>query len=141
MTPEILSVHDASPKFQRELEKIFGGLERAPGKNKWIAVVPFWNREWDIRRYPEFLRLIRAQQSKGWEIILHGYSHSHPQRPPWFHRFFATREGWEFHGLNYAETAALAQPALTIFEEAFGFRPGIHRAELEHYRGGAQGPG
>lgn len=121
--PKAVSVHDASPLFQAELEHLFRELEPLQAEHKWIAVVPEWNREWDIREHKNFLRLLQAQREKGWELVLHGCTHSHPLYPPWFSRFFASQQAWEFAGLNYEESRQLASRGLKIFEEAFGHMP------------------
>lgn len=118
-----MSVHDASPKFQKELEIIFDKLKEIKIKNKSIAIVPNWGYKWDIRKYPRFIWLMKKQEKEGWELLLHGYTHSHPKYVPWYNIFFGIKEGWEFYALNYDETKQLILKGLKIFEEVFGFKP------------------
>lgn len=118
-----LSVHDASPKFKKELEELFDKLKSVDIKNKSIAVVPNWNLKWDIRDYPEFVNLMKRKEKEGWELVLHGYSHSHPKYVPWYNIFFQSEESWELYKLSYKETKELAEKGLRIFEEAFGHKP------------------
>jgi len=118
-----LSVHDASPKFQKELEIIFDKLNDVKIKNRTIAIVPNWGYKWDIRKYPKFVQLMKQKEKEGWELVLHGYSHSHPNHIPWYDLFFQSKESWEFYKLSYEETKNLALKGLKIFEEVFGHRP------------------
>lgn len=122
--PKILSVHDASPKFQKELEVIF--QDRNFGANvpvKWIGVVPCWGGKWDIRQYPEFIKFLNDLRQRGWELVLHGYTHSNPQHPPFYKFLFKSDEIFEFHGLTRLEAERLLDSSLQMFQEAFGFLP------------------
>ena len=118
-----LSVHDASPKFQGELEIIFDELKNVDVRNKYIAIVPNWGHNWDIRDYPKFINLMKEKQKRGWELVLHGYAHSHLEYVPWYNIFLGLEESWEFHSLGYDETKELALKAMNIFRATFGYKP------------------
>lgn len=119
-----LSVHDASPRFQAELEIIFREYGNIEADHKWIAIVPNWEGKWDIRKHPSFLKLIKEQESKGWTLLLHGNTHSDPKYKPFYVRFFRNKNlCFEFFKLNYSESKLLAQIGMKIFEDAFGYLP------------------
>lgn len=118
-----LEIHDASPKFQEELENIFFNLKDCKVSNKIIAIVPYWNYKWNIMKYPKFVRLMKKKEKEGWELALHGYTHSHPQKIPWYSFLFQSKESWEFYKLNYKHTKVLAKKGLDIFKKTFGHMP------------------
>lgn len=115
MKPRI-EIHDVSPKFQKELEVIFNELK---DYNKIIAVVPNWEGKWDIRKYPEFIDLVKKQKGK---IYQHGYTHS--AKLPLLMKMLGWEYiGWEFNGLNEMECKEKIKKGEKILIEAFGRKP------------------
>ncbi len=121
--PRYLCIHDASPKFQNELELIFKKMSAIEAANKFIAVVPNWGEKWDIRKYPNFLNLIKEQEKLGWKIVLHGYSHTAVGKIPWFGSLIGSNECWEFYSLDYHQAKFRLKSGIDVFYEAFGYRP------------------
>lgn len=123
--PEIISVHDATPKYMEELKYLFQKKigETNPNVHRWIGIVPNWGGEWDIRKHPEFIDLMKMLQSQGWELVLHGLTHGRPSHPPFYKFLFKSKDIFEFRGLSKNEAEVKLQVAVNIFEEAFGFKP------------------
>src|SRR5919197_5912833 len=70
-TALIVTIHDACPAFSRRIFKFTDELEKL-GVNYNIAVIPFFNEQQDLPRFPKFVRQIK--KCKG-EIALHGLYH------------------------------------------------------------------
>lgn len=68
----IISVHDVSPIFIRELEVIFKKLKAV---KKEIFVVPNWDNRYDISKNKPFIKLVREEIRNDALLGLHGYSH------------------------------------------------------------------
>lgn len=112
----IIEIHDVSPKFQKELEIIF---DKFKDYDKIIAVVPNWEGRWDIREYPDFIKLVKKQKGK---IYQHGCTHS--AKLPFYMGLLGWNYiGWEFKGLNKKEIQERIKQGEKIIKEAFGKKP------------------
>jgi len=118
-----ISIHDATPRCLPQLRRLFDCVMDIPVTCRSVAIVPNWDLQWDVRAHPDFIEFMKELETGGWELVLHGYSHSHPKRTPIYNRIFRVRQGWEFYGLNYAESTTLLTKGLQAFREAFASEP------------------
>lgn len=118
-----IEVHDASPKYQKELKLIFNELDKKGLKENIIAIVPNWAGQFDIRKYPEFIQMIKEREKAGAELVLHGLTHKTGKNAHWYDFLFGDIDGWEFRDLNYNESKEKLIIGKKIFKEVFGYYP------------------
>lgn len=119
----LVSVHDVTPRHfaaLKDIDRLLGRL--GIGSCYSMLVVPnFWSA-WPLEEHPEFVEWLRARESDGVEMILHGFYH----RDQHTHRGAAARvkaglmtagEG-EFLGLGYADAAARISAGKAVLESA-----------------------
>jgi predicted deacetylase len=68
----IVTIHDACPTFSTKIFQLADELEDMKIKFN-IALIPFYNENEDLRRFPEFVEKIKSY--KQCEIALHGLYH------------------------------------------------------------------
>jgi len=102
-----LSVHDVTPRYQKELEVIFAALDQAGAPFRTELVVPDFQREYKITEFPDFIAMMQAEKAKGAELSLHGIHHDYA----------------EYFRFGYHQAKVTIDEGLTIFREAFGFSP------------------
>jgi predicted deacetylase len=118
-----VEVHDASPRYLRELRKIFNKLESMGVKEDLIAIVPNWAGQWDIRKHPDFIKLIKERERRGAELVLHGYTHKTDKKPHLYDFLLGNVDAFEFRDLKYEEARLKLRNAKQTFKAAFGHYP------------------
>jgi predicted deacetylase len=121
----VVCVHDVSPRHWDRLERIHEFLEAlgVGGRYSMLVVPDFW-REWPLRDHPEFCAWLRARQSEGVEMLLHGYTHrdetEHSSaRARLAARTMTAREG-EFYGLTHGEALDRIADGRALLEDILG---------------------
>jgi predicted deacetylase len=106
----IISIHDASPCFRKEIEIIFKELE---GINKSVLVTPLWNGVNAISK--DFSQLIAGE-----ELALHGLTHR-TEKKDYLGKMLlmSSQSSKEFYQLSKTETIHKIETAKKIFEDNF----------------------
>jgi hypothetical protein len=120
----LASIHDVSPRFESEVERLFERVTRLLGAPRLaMLVVPdFWGAA-PLAANPGFGRKLRAWAESGVEMFLHGWSHrddsSHVGAAAFKARHMTAGEG-EFLGLGRDEAARRMREGREIVENAIG---------------------
>jgi predicted deacetylase len=81
-----IEVHDVSPGYDEELREVIEVLERH--RNAFdravLFVIPNHGGRDPISLHPEFVNYLMRLESMGYELGLHGYSHTNPLTKPEF---------------------------------------------------------
>jgi predicted deacetylase len=105
--PSLLaSIHDVSPRFERQVDALIEELQPWVGMRFSMLVVPnYWGTA-PIRRGSAFATRLRAWSDAGAEVLVHGLYHRDEQQHSGFDRlragFMTAREG-EFLGISASE--------------------------------------
>jgi predicted deacetylase len=102
-----VSVHDVSPRFNKELEEIFTGLDKAGVKIRSELVVPDYQRQFKLAGHPDFVAMLKEHRNRGCDVSLHGIYHDYA----------------EFYRFNYDAAKKALRKGLDIWGEAFNFYP------------------
>jgi predicted deacetylase len=120
----LASIHDVSPRFESEIDRLLDLLRPHVGQRVAMLVVPNHWGDAPIVAGSPFAARLRQWADSGIEMFLHGYFHRDQAR----HRGAADRvrarymtagEG-EFLGLSRSEAAERIQAGRTIVEDAIG---------------------
>jgi len=121
----LVSIHDVSPCFQRQIDFLYDQLRSALGGNNLaMLVVPdFWRRA-PISEAPYFVQKLRRWADAGVEMMLHGWVHRDDQRHTHAGNAFKARyltagEG-EFLGLSRDEAMRRLRDGRLALEDAMG---------------------
>jgi predicted deacetylase len=119
----VVSIHDVSPFYEKELRQIFAQLDAIGLEKKNLLVVPNWKGEYPLRKHPKFADLIKKQFDTSSDCILHGYAHQ-GNTPivlaalcPDFSFSF------EFCNLNYEQADQKIGQALAELRRSLGLKP------------------
>ena len=102
-----VSIHDVTPKFGSELERIFGSLDQMGVTIRSELAVPDYGRRCRLDEHLEFAAILQEHRTRGCDISLHGIYHEYAE----FFRFNQT-----------AARDALSRGS-EIFQRALGFAP------------------
>lgn len=102
-----LSIHDVTPRYQKELETIFAELDKLGLTSRTELVVPDFQRQFNIAADASFIAFMQAEKAKGAEISLHGIHHDYA----------------EYFRFNYDQARTTLDEGLKIFTAALGFAP------------------
>lgn len=121
----LVSIHDVSPCFQREIDFLYDQLTSGlGGSSPAMLVVPnFWRRA-PIAEAPYFVQKLRRWADAGVEMMLHGWIHRDDQRHAGARNAFRARyltagEG-EFLGLSRTEATRRLRDGRRALEDATG---------------------
>jgi predicted deacetylase len=123
----VVSIHDVSPSTQSVSSKIISELAQKGIHHCSLLIVPDYHHQGASMQDRQFLSWLRDLESRGHEIVIHGYFH---QRPKTDHdtvvdkfvtRFYTQGEG-EFYDLDYDEAFRRIKAARDEFLAA-GLRP------------------
>ena len=123
----VVSLHDVAPSTQQITSTIVSELGRHGVRVCSILVVPDYHHEGLFARRREFVTWLRALESDGHEIVIHGYFHERPPqtketlRDTFVTRFYTRNEG-EFYDLRYEEALRRITTARDEFH-AHGLKP------------------
>lgn len=119
------SIHDVSPRFEREIDLLFDQLQRHLGGAKLaMLVVPnHWNTA-PVAGDTGFQRRLRDWAAAGVEMFVHGWYHrddsSHAGALDGFRARHMTAGEGEFLGLDHATALARMTAAKKLIEDATG---------------------
>lgn len=120
----LASVHDVSPRFESELDRLLELLAPHVGERLAMLVVPNHWGDAPLKRGSPFATRLRRWADGGVEMFLHGYFH----RDQALHegtadrlraRFMTAGEG-EFLGLSRAEAATRIADGRSLVEDVIG---------------------
>jgi predicted deacetylase len=116
----LVSIHDVSPKFTGEIDRLVGLVESRAGTGRFaMLVVPdFWG-EAPIAGDRAFRRRLRQWAAAGAEMFVHGWSHRDPAPKGFGAKHMTAGEG-EFSGLGRAESLRRMTEARKVVEDAIG---------------------
>jgi predicted deacetylase len=118
MTRVHVSLHDVTPAFEPEMEQ---ALARAAGfgLRPALLVVPDHHGRWPLEQHPAFCARLRALQSAGHEVFLHGFFHRAPERGGlgalWAQKVVSNGEA-EFAALDPAEAGRRLDEGRALLE-------------------------
>ncbi|HEX6661344.1 MAG TPA: DUF2334 domain-containing protein [Sphingomicrobium sp.] len=120
----IASVHDVSPRFERDLEALIALLTPHVGNRIALLVVPnHWDQSPIVRGSP-FAGRLRGWAEAGFEIFLHGFYHRdlarHPRASDRLRSRWMTAGEGEFLGLTRNEAKARIQAGQALLEDVTG---------------------
>jgi predicted deacetylase len=127
MSPDpilLASIHDVSPRFESEIERLLDLLRPHVGDRLAMLVVPNHWGDAPINPGSPFATRLRGWSDAGIEIFLHGYFHrdetSHPSRGDRLRASFMTAREGEFLGLSRGDAAARIAQGRALLEGVIG---------------------
>jgi hypothetical protein len=120
----IISVHDISPKYKKELIKIFCALKDI--KKKEAFVILNWENKHNLRKDKKFISCIKENFNSE-QINLHGLTHYSQNSSLLNKILFGADHKWdsEFKGINYPHAKSNLSKAMTKFKMIFKIGPDI----------------
>jgi uncharacterized protein len=116
----LASIHDVSPRFEREVDQLAERLDRRLGSARFaMLVVP---DHWDaapIAADPRFQARLRRWADAGVEMFLHGWRHRDAAPKGFKARHMTAGEG-EFSQLDHAEATQRLRAGRAVVEDAIG---------------------
>ena len=114
MKKVIISIHDVSPLFEKEIEII---LEALKDFEKSFLITPRWNENHSLPT--DFLKKLSAE-----DLVVHGLTHQTSKRDYMGNLLtMSGRSCKEFYGLNKAQTRTKIQTAKELFEDTYNRKP------------------
>lgn len=119
----VVSIHDVAPVTQVRAEEIISELTHHGVAVCSLLVVPNYHHGGCFIEDRGFVRWLQNLETKGHEIVIHGYFHERPQRSretvstKLFTRFYTNNEG-EFYDLDYDEALRRISRARDEFASA-----------------------
>lgn len=104
----VVSIHDVAPSTQARAEQMLAELGHHGVGVCSLLVVPNYHHSGCFTEDRAFVRWLQELETKGHEIVIHGYFHERPRRAgetafeKLFTRFYTRDEG-EFYDLGYDE--------------------------------------
>ena len=104
----VVSVHDVAPSTKTRVEEIVAELAHHGVAVCSLLVVPDYHHRGCFSEDRAFVRWLQDLETRGHEIVIHGYFHQRPRRPgekllkQAVTRFYTSDEG-EFYDLDYEE--------------------------------------
>jgi hypothetical protein len=120
----IASIHDVSPRFESEIDRLLDLLRPHVGSKLALLVVPnHWNEAPIVGGSP-FASRLRGWADEGMEIFLHGYFHRddciHRSVSDRFRARLMTASEGEFLGLSREAAAELIHSGRALIEDVTG---------------------
>jgi len=120
----LASIHDVSPRFEREIDRLVDLAGAFVGTRLAMLVVPNHWGDAPIVAGSRFATKLRAWRASGFEMFLHGYYHRDDAEHTAIlnrlrARFMTAREG-EFLGLTAREAAARFARGRALVEDVTG---------------------
>ena len=141
MRPFLICIHDASPAFAHETQRIIRDLAPLVGRRFSFAVVPNWHGAWPLAAHGDYCRLI-ANASE--ELLLHGYLHR--RQRGWGPTTVIAEGCDEMNGLDPDDTRRTIERGQRVLTEVFGapargfLAPGWQRGHVRPGDGDALEP-
>lgn len=102
-----VSIHDVTPRYDRELGEIYSALDAVGVTVRSELVVPDFQRHFNITEFPDFINQMQSHRNQGCDISLHGIYHDYA----------------EFFRFGYTQANSALTRGLDIFQTALGFSP------------------
>lgn len=122
----LASVHDVSPRFEGEVDRLLAILSPHVGNRVAMLVVPNHWGDAPIVPGSQFAGRLRRWTEEGAEIFLHGYFHrdqsSYRDRVKRMRARFMTAGEGEFLGLSRAEARSRISDGKALLEDVIGKR-------------------
>ena len=119
----LASIHDVSPRFESQVDRLATRIEPFVGTRFAMLVVPNHWRSGQIRPGSPFASRLREWSSQGIEMLLHGFYHRDEHEHRGFDRFrakFMTAKEGEFLGLSRAEALQRIADGRALVEDIIG---------------------
>jgi len=119
----VVSIHDVAPGTQTRVQEIITELAHHGVAVCSLLVVPNYHHSGCFAENRAFVRWLQDLETKGHEIVIHGYFHERPRRggenvsQKLFTRFYTKDEG-EFYDLDYDEALRRISQAREEFTAA-----------------------
>ena len=119
----VVSIHDVAPSTQTRVAEIISELAHRGVAVCSLLVVPNYHQRGSSTEDRGFVRWLQDLETKGHEIVIHGYFHERPRRDEesttqkLFTRFYTKDEG-EFYDLDYDEAFRRIRQAREEFTAA-----------------------
>lgn len=113
--PFVICIHDASPVFARETQRMIRDLAPLAGRRMTFGVVPDWHGEWPLTAHPDYCNMLRESSE---ELLLHGCVHQ--RRRGRGMTTWLTGGSDEMNGLSREETVRTLERGQRIFADVFG---------------------
>jgi hypothetical protein len=122
----LASIHDVSPRFESEVDRLLDVLSPHVGRRLAMLVVPNHWGDAPIRPGSPFASRLRDWAESGIEIFLHGYFHrddaSYARAGDRLRATFMTAREGEFLGLSRGDAAARIAEGRALLENVIGRR-------------------
>jgi peptidoglycan/xylan/chitin deacetylase (PgdA/CDA1 family) len=115
MPPFLVCIHDATPAYARETQRMIEDLAPLLGRRFSFGVVPDWRGDWPLAAHPDYCRRIHESSE---ELLLHGYFHQ--RRKGWGPTTLLAEGCDEMNGLDAEETRRTLERGQCVFTEVFG---------------------
>jgi len=112
--PFLVCIHDATPAYARETQRMIRELSPVLGRRLSFGVVPDWHGEWPLSAHPDYCRLIADNAE---ELLLHGYFHR--RQRGWGPATLLTHGNDEMNGLDAEETRDAVERGQRVFGDVF----------------------
>jgi hypothetical protein len=119
----VVSIHDVAPSTQGRADEIIHELAHHGVAVSSLLVVPNYHHRGCFVDDRNFVRWLQDLETKGHELVIHGYFHERPRRADetasekLFTRFYTKDEG-EFYDLDYDEALRRIRQAQEDFTAA-----------------------
>jgi hypothetical protein len=119
----VVSIHDVAPSTKAAVEELVTELAHHGIAVCSLLVVPNYHRQGNFTEDRAFVRWLQELETRGHEIVIHGYFHERPRRAgetaaeKLFTRFYTKDEG-EFYDLDYDEALRRIRKAREEFTAA-----------------------
>ncbi len=82
----IVSIHDVSPKYEKEIHTIVRELNKHIDKYNLLLTLNFENN-WNIEKFPSFIKFIKKVINNNKKLVYHGHTHLINKRVLFYHVF------------------------------------------------------
>lgn len=120
----LASIHDVSPRFESELDRLVDTLKLFVGSRMAMLVVPnHWGDAPVVKGSP-FATKLRGWADEGMEMFLHGFTHrdesTHQSASDRLRARFMTASEGEFLGLTRADASSRIASGQKLIEDVIG---------------------
>jgi peptidoglycan/xylan/chitin deacetylase (PgdA/CDA1 family) len=113
--PFLVCIHDATPAYAPETQRMIRDLAPRVGRRLSFGVVPNWNGAWPLESHPDYCRMIQDSSD---ERLLHGYFHR--RQAGCGPASLLAHNTDEMNGLDLEETRRTIERGQRVFLDAFG---------------------
>jgi len=116
----IISVHDISPKFEKELNKIFLELNKLKISKKEAFVIFNWENKYNINKNKNFIKKLKKEFSLE-QIGIHGMTHNSKKQGFLEKMLFGKKFSnlGEFKGLDNVKLKKIIKSCIILYKKIF----------------------